>query len=158
MTYDPAFNRLTSLTDADGNTTNYGYDSQGNLLRFTYPNGTVQQFTYDPLGNLAETIDQEGDVIDYTYNSQGLLTQEAFADGTQVDFTYDDRGNMLTATDASGTITMQYDSAGDLTEISYPSGFSFISLTTPAGVGPRWSIRPASPSTTTMTRPADWPN
>ena len=48
------------------------------------------------------------------------MTQETFADGSQTDFTYDARGNMLTATDASGTITMQYDSADDLTMISYP--------------------------------------
>ena len=158
FTYDPTFNRLTSLTDADGNTTNYSYDSQGNLLDITYPDSTVQQFTYDPLGNLTETIDQNGDPIDYTYNSQGLVTQETFADGTEETFTYDAEGNMLTATDASGTITMQYDSAGDLTQISYPSGLSLSFTYAPGGAGPRWSIRPDSPSITTMTRPADWPN
>jgi len=124
MTYDPTFNRLTSLTDARGNTTDYSYDAQANLLAITYPDSTVQQFSYDPLGNVAQTIDQNGDAIGYTYDYRGLVTQEDFADGTQFDYTYDDRGNMLTATDSSGTITMQYDSADRLTMISYPNGLS----------------------------------
>ena len=50
MTYDPTFNRLTSLRDARGNTTQYSYDNQGNLLDITYPDNTVHQFSYDPMG------------------------------------------------------------------------------------------------------------
>jgi RHS repeat-associated protein len=124
MTYDPTSNRLTSLTDARGNTTYYSYDAQANLRAITYPDSTVQQFSYDPLGNVAQSIDQNGDAIGYTYDSRGLATKENFADGTQFDYTYDDRGNMLTATDSSGTITMQYDTADRLTMVSYPNGLS----------------------------------
>ncbi len=54
-TYSGPFNRLTSYTDPNGNTTNYGYDSKGNLLAITYANETQDQFSYDPLGNLTET-------------------------------------------------------------------------------------------------------
>jgi RHS repeat-associated protein len=124
MTYGPTFNQLTSLTDARGNTTQYTYDNQGNLLDITYPDNSVQQFSYDPLGSLTQTIDQNGDAVENTYNAQGLVTQENFADGSHTDFTYDDRGNMLTAADASGTITMQYNVADQLTSISYPTGLS----------------------------------
>ena len=31
MSYDSQLNRLTSFTDPRGNTTNYGYDGDGNL-------------------------------------------------------------------------------------------------------------------------------
>ena len=58
-----ALGNLTSITDADGNTTQYGYSSNGNLLSITYPDGSQESFTYDPLGNLSETVEQNGDVI-----------------------------------------------------------------------------------------------
>jgi RHS repeat-associated protein len=124
MTYDPTSSRLTSLRDARGNTTQYSYDNQGNLLDITYPDNTVHQFSYDPMGNLAQSVDQNGNAIASSYNAQGLVMQETFADGSQTNFTYDTQGNMLTATDSIGTITMQYDSANDLTMISYPDGLS----------------------------------
>ena len=84
MTYD-SLSDLTSITDADNNTTQYSYGSAGNLLSITYPDGTQQSFTYDPLGNLTETIEQNGDPVSYQYNAQGLVTQEIFADGTGAD-------------------------------------------------------------------------
>ena len=129
MTYD-SLSDLTSITDADNNTTQYSYSSAGNLLSITYPDGTQQSFTYDPLGNLSETIEQNGDPVSYQYNAQGLVTQETFADGTYQTFAYDAHGNLLTAQtyDASGTLTgtttLTYNAANELTSISYPGGLS----------------------------------
>ncbi len=129
MTYD-SLSDLTSITDADNNTTQYNYSSAGNLLSITYPDGTQQSFTYDPLGNLSETIEQNGDPISYQYNAQGLVTQENFADSTYETFGYDAHGNVLTAQtyNASGTLTgtttLTYNAANELTSISYPGGLS----------------------------------
>ena len=92
------------------------------MLAITYPNGNGEQFQYDPLGQLTESINGRGDAIDYIYNSAGLLTRKTYADGTHVDYTYDSHQNLISATDSTGTTTMAYDSADRLTKITYPSG------------------------------------
>ena len=121
---------LTSLTDADGNTTQYSYDSSGNLLSITYPDGTSQSFTYNPLGDATEMVEQNGDPVFEQYNAQGLVSEESFADGSSQTDTYDAHGNLLTANayDSSGTLTgtttLTYNAANELTLISYPGGLS----------------------------------
>ena len=120
MTYD-ALGDLTSITDADGNTTQYSYSSAGNLLSITYPDGTQQSFTYDPLGNLSETIEQNGDPVNYQYNAQGLVTQETFADGTYRDLRlrrprqHADGANLRCRRHLTGTTTLTYNAANELT-------------------------------------------
>ena len=124
-----SLSELTSITDADNNT-QYSYSATGNLLGITYPDGTQQLFTYDPLGNMSETIEQDGDPVSYQYNDQGLVTQESFADGTYQTFGYDSHGNILTAQtydaggNLAGTTTMIYNAANELTNISYPGDLS----------------------------------
>ncbi len=127
MTYG-SLDNLTSITDANQNTTQYRYDSAGNLLSITYPDSTQQSFTYDPLGNLTETIEQNGDPVGYQTNAQGLVTAESFADGTSETFAYDAHGDLLTAKTyatggaLTGTTTLVYNTANELTSITYPSG------------------------------------
>ena len=129
MTYD-ALSDLTSLTDAGGNTTQYSYSSAGNLLDIAYPDGTQQSFSYDPLGNLSETVEQNGDAVSYQYNAQGLVAEEGFADGTSETFAYDAHGNLLTAKTynasdtLTGTTTLTYNAANEVTAISYPGSLS----------------------------------
>ena len=131
MTYDSSSD-LTSITDADNNTTQYSYSSAGNLLSITYPDGTQQSFSYDPLGNMTETIEQNGDPVGYQYNAQGLVTQETFADGTPQTFAYDAHGNLITAETFSssgtltGTTTLTYNAANELTSVSYPGDLSLL--------------------------------
>ena len=129
LTYG-ALGKLTSTTDAAGNTTQYGYDAQGNQLSITYPDGTKKSFSYDPLGNLTETILQNGDPINYQYDAQGHITEEDFADGSYETFAYDAHGNLTQAqtydstSTLTGTTTLTYDAASDLTSVSYPGGLS----------------------------------
>jgi RHS repeat-associated protein len=128
-TYGP-LSKLTSFTDAAGNTTHYSYNSAGNLLSITYPDATQQSFHYDPLGNMTDTIEQNGDPVSYQYNAQGLVALQTFADGSSQSFTYDAHGNLLTAKtfDSGGTLTgtttLTYNSANELTSITYPNGQS----------------------------------
>ncbi len=119
---DAATGELTGVTNGNGYTTTYAYNAQGNLLSIAYPDGSAEQFQYDPEGNMTETIDQEGNPTNVTYNAYGQATIETFADGTSTTYTYDADGNMVTATDASGTTTLSYNGADELTEVAYPGG------------------------------------
>jgi YD repeat-containing protein len=58
LTYEPLTNGLQGFQDPQGNLTTCSYDTRGNLLAITYPNGTSEQFAYDPLGNLTETVNR----------------------------------------------------------------------------------------------------
>ncbi|MDR3663972.1 MAG: RHS repeat-associated core domain-containing protein, partial [Mycobacterium sp.] len=125
-----ALSNLTSITDAAGNTTQYNYGPTGNLLSIAYPDGTSQSFSYDPLGNLSETVKQNGHAVSAQNNAQGLLASETFADGTSETFAYDAHGNLLTAQTfatngtLTGTTTLTYNTANELTSIAYPGSLS----------------------------------
>ena len=69
FTYSGAFNQLASVTDARNNTMRYSYDAEGNLLSIAYPNNSVEQLTYDPLGTPLTSTNRRGQTIGYTYNS-----------------------------------------------------------------------------------------
>jgi RHS repeat-associated protein len=122
FTYDATFNQLTGFTDPKGNGVSYSYDTNSNLTKITYPDGSFQQFGVDALGNITSAINRRGNTIQYTYNTSGLLTKKQYADGSNVAYSYDTKGNVISVIDGTGTITMQYDAANQLTKITYPTG------------------------------------
>ncbi len=124
LTLDPANGQLKAYRDAQGGRVQYEHDAAGNVRSITYPGGGTERFTYDPLGDLTETVNRSGQVTRIQYNALGLVRRLDFADGTHQEFTHDARGNLLTATDASGTITLRYDAADRLDQITYPGGRS----------------------------------
>ncbi len=88
--YEPTFNRVTSITDALGNVFRYGYDAHGNILSATDPNGNTKS---------------------YTYNSFGQMTKATNALGQATSFSYDGFGNKVAVTNELGaTHTYAYDS------------------------------------------------
>ncbi len=147
MTYNNLGLR-TSISDTGNNTTQYNYDTAGNLLAITYPDGTNQSFQYDPLGNMKDTLLQNGDAIAYAYQD-GLVTQETFADKTSQTFKYDAEGNLLLAQtyDAGGHLTgtatytyltdaQGHDIGDELASVVYSSGLS-LTFTYDAKTGQR---------------------
>ena len=122
--YDSTFNRLTQVTDALGNKTIFGIDAKGNSISATYPDGTSNQLGYDEHGDPIRFVDRKGQVSVNSYDQLGLLRNAQLADGSQIAYTYDSHFNLATATNAQGTITMQYDAADRLTHVAYPNGRS----------------------------------
>jgi RHS repeat-associated protein len=112
----------TSVTDARGNMVRYAYDAAGNLTRIVYPDGSVEQFTYDEAGNRTSRVNRRGETISAAYNSAGQITQITFPDGSTRAFTYDARGRAIVTTDDQGATTLEYDQANRLTRIEYPGG------------------------------------
>jgi RHS repeat-associated protein len=135
-TYEPVFNKLTSITDPLGNASHFIYDGKGNLLASTDANGNTSSYQYDPtglliqatdalnqkttlthdgFGNLATVTDPLGNTTSYTYDAISHLVTTTDAARRRTSFTYDTMGRLLTRTDALAGITkFAYDPDGNL--------------------------------------------
>ena len=111
--------RLTRVTDHNGRTTGFIYDSAGNRTGVAYPDGSAAAFAYDRNNRLAKVTDgeegstqysydgagnmiamtQPGSVVSYTYNGNGQPVRAAyrFGDASCVEetFTYDALGRIM---------------------------------------------------------------
>jgi len=135
--------KLTSLTDANGNATTFQYDPLGRLIRETDPLGNRTVYSYDARGNLIARTDAKGDTISYSYDPLNRLTQKSYPDGTRevfqydakgniiyagnkdiaYNFTYDARGKIIQVVDSNGrTVGYQYDALGNRTRMATPEG------------------------------------
>ncbi len=111
-TYDPLFSKMTSKTDAEGNTTFYIYDSpplsQSTGDPVSLPSGvSPPAYTGRPTGNLLAVIDALGNMTEYAYESAtGRL------------------GDLLTQKDPRGHVTryLRYDAYGNPELIQDPEG------------------------------------
>ncbi len=105
------------------------YDSEGNLLTRTNPNGITLTYGYDADGNVTSIADSQGGLTTLTYNSEGQVATKSYQDSStqfSVSYTYDANGNVLTETRtqngaAAGSTQNTYD--GDrLTSIVQTDG------------------------------------
>ena len=110
-------NRITSVTDRIGDTTNFSY--------------------HQPTGKIASVINNKGDITNFTYTAQNQtftanpdeatftfydLARIDYPDGTHEEFTYDAKGNVLSYTDRAGkTWQYEYNSRGQVTRITNPT-------------------------------------
>ncbi len=102
-TYEPVFNRVLSMTDADGFTTSYAYDAFGEVTQITDPEGGVRQMVYNPEGKVTSRIDENGNETTFIYNANQNLAQMTYADGSISTMIYDARGNTTAVNEAVGT-------------------------------------------------------
>lgn len=72
-TYAYRYNLLRSITDANGNRTDYAHDAQRHLESTTFPDGNVEHYTYSASGRLASRTDRRGILCNYTYDRYGRL-------------------------------------------------------------------------------------
>lgn len=136
FTYDPRFNKPTSVTDALSNTSQFSYDAQGNLLTTTDANGNTTRFayssrglpvevtdalgnktalTYDAFGNLVKTTDAQGNVTQFRYDAVSRLIETVDPLGRRTKIVYDKLDRIVSQTDAKGqTTTFSYDAVGNL--------------------------------------------
>lgn len=136
--------RLFQEVGASLQTTEYGYDSQGNvtsvkdplnqitasqydalnrLKQVTDPNSGITQFGYNGLDALASVSDPRTLVTGYTVDGLGNLTQQTSPDTGTTANTYDAAGNPLTQTDAKAQVTTYtYDALNRVTLITFHDG------------------------------------
>ncbi|KEF42131.1 MAG: hypothetical protein ER33_07850 [Cyanobium sp. CACIAM 14] len=132
-TYDPA-GRLLRKDQGNGNHTDYGYDTSGELTSISNvaANGSINSsyiYTYDLLGRTSTMTTAEGTTT-YGYDGDSRLTQVTLPDGHTITYTYDAAGNRVQVDDggnvtayttnnlneytAVGGATDTYDTAGNL--------------------------------------------
>jgi RHS repeat-associated protein len=101
-TYEPVFNKVTSITDPLGDVTRFMYDSNGNLLTRTDPKGNTTSFTYLAFGQLGRATDPTGAKTTFAYDSFGNLTIVTDALGNTTTTAYDGISRPIQTIDALG--------------------------------------------------------
>lgn len=114
--------RLTTLTDRNGNTFSFSYDNTGNVTEVCYPNNTKAKFTYDSANRVTsiENLQVTGGNLRsyaYTYDPNGRRTKMVVdnndtASGT-VTYGYDDLGQLIEVADNRGGVNFIYDEVGN---------------------------------------------
>ncbi len=139
-----ALSRLHTSTGSSGQTTEYGYDPNGNLTQSTDalnrssshsydaldrltnsldPAQGTTSYSYDAQDNLISVTDPNGNTTQYSYDGLGNRTQLQSPDTGTTGYTYDEAGNLINRTDANGNTTQySYDALNRLLQSSYQDG------------------------------------
>ena len=124
------FGELTQRVSPDTGTTTFTYDSAGRLLTESRANGTVISYTWDKLDRM--TSRTSGGVTEtYTYaaGTYGKGRATGFSDATgSTTYTYNADGQLAqqssTVYGTTYVTSWNYDTAGRLTGMTYPSGLT----------------------------------
>jgi RHS repeat-associated protein len=122
--YDSSGN-IISATDPNGNTTNYEY-AAGSPSPTRISNILTQnkEYYFDT-GLLRNESDYNGNRTSYQYDSLGRLTRKSNPDGTTMTYAYYDSTNQIEVKDENNhVLTYKYDNLGRLDEIDKPGGLT----------------------------------
>ena len=113
--YDPA-NRLSALTDPDGETSYLTYDPGGRRASLAQGNGVVTSYGYDA-ANRTLSIGRPGALpsFAYSYDLNGNPLTKSYTGGTQDQYFYDPANRLIAYTGPSGVRAQYgYTGSGDL--------------------------------------------
>ena len=104
--FDPTFNEVTSYTDENGGTTNYGLDAHGNVTAVTDALTKTWHNTYDGRGRLTLATDPyASDSTTYAYDTSDRLTKTTDAYSKFQTLAYDSAGDVTASTDQRSKTT-----------------------------------------------------
>ena len=141
-------NRLSAVTDTDGDTVTMVYDSEGHMTHLYKCDGSFTEFVYGlvtqdgrvlvtatkneegfeetfdyDLGHKTTTyIDHDGNQTLYVYDESYRTKDEYRSDGTVIHNRYDDKGNLVQVNENQNDTYYGYDSKGNKTSASYSDG------------------------------------
>ncbi len=106
------------LIDALGNSTVYGYDLVGNLVKITNARAFNTTFTYDNFNRRTVAKDALGNETQYTFDGDGFVISVRNRRGYRTNSTYDALHRTRTVIDAFGnTTTYDYDHVGNVIKV-----------------------------------------
>ena len=112
-----------TTTDELGRITRFENDAQGNILKTTYPDGTVKSWQRDDRGRVLAETDELGQTRRYFRDARGRVTRVQHPEGSTEEATYNEFGQPLTRKDRGGAVTtMTYDARGLRTKITNAVG------------------------------------
>ena len=120
------FGRKTSEQSSARGKTNYRYDMADNVIAMTDARGVEQSYQYDALNRLTH-IDRPNDDedISLSYDINGLVSNATHEAG-QTQYQYNGFSELTTRIESLGSesyaFDYQYNSNGQITELTYPSG------------------------------------
>ena len=143
--YSYTGNKLTKVTDTDGDDVVMDYDSDGYMISLNKCDGSKIQFVYGLEKNgkklatatineeeYSETFDYENSQTIYSdhdqnktvyvYDSKQRTIEEYHADGTWIKTYYDDKKNIKTVNENGYSITYKLDEWGNTIKASYKDG------------------------------------
>lgn len=121
---------IIAIEDADGRRTTRRFDALDRIVSEIDPLLGETRYAYDALDNLISITDPEGKVTTYSYSGLGdLLSQVSPDTGTTI-YTVDEAGNRTSRTDARGvTEIYTYDALNRLTSVSFSDSAEDITYT-----------------------------
>jgi len=123
--HDTVLDVPTSYTDPNWNETGFEYDDAGNTIAVAYADGSREELTRDAQGDAAAYVRRDGTAISMTRNARGQVTRIDYPDSTWATYAYDTVGRLVGATDAAGTIVMEYNDRDLLIAITYPTSYGY---------------------------------
>ncbi|MEN3281388.1 MAG: hypothetical protein V7607_2528 [Solirubrobacteraceae bacterium] len=113
----------TTITDALGHDTAFGYDANGNLTSTTDADGRQTQTTYDA-GDLPTAVERDdGSTLHTGYDDNGLVVSQTDGEGHETTYVRDAQGRVASVTDPNArTTNYAYDATGNRTVIGWPDG------------------------------------
>ncbi len=112
--YDSEGN-LIQTKDAQGNIATIAYDNFGRKVSMNDPDMGIWKYEYDVNGNLLKQTDAKGQVIDFSYDKLNRLIKKTDHANLNVDYTYDDNA----VTNSKGRLTKAKYSLLDNTAFEY---------------------------------------
>ncbi len=109
-----------TMTDENGKTWTYSYNSQGRLLEDKDPSGNSTLYTWTENGLLESITYPTGARTDYEYDNSGNLISTAMPNGLLVDYSYDSLGRMIKQKKGNRVTTHSYDLNNRLYRTNYP--------------------------------------
>ena len=102
-----------TVTDANGNATQYQYDDFVRLTKSTFPDTTFEQLGLDENGNITSRLNRAGQTLTYQYNDVNWMTQKVSpSPAATTSWTYELDGRVDGLSDGTSTINTAYDTAG----------------------------------------------
>lgn len=118
---------ISQIQDHAGRSVSYAYTSN-RLTSVTNANGDVWAYTYDANGRMKTIVDpRHNTMVTNTYDANGRIANQTYADGTTTQFAYalDTNGNVMQTDvrDRKGSVRrVQIDGSGHIQQEMFPLG------------------------------------